>query len=229
VDIDRLLRWAPVKAKFGPTLPALLAPRIDSLPRTVSRVAAAVALVVVAAIVVVGLRSREPVFSHPGPPELRFSTKYSRALTREPATGSTLLSLRQNSVAGLAASFQIAVFHLPAYQGEVSGLLPVLAIRMINRLAAADSTFVLWSEGRTRINFVPGYTFTFQRTIEGQPYWGRDVLLTAHITGDREGLLISMLTDPGLLIDAKAQAPITPNSVATVGVLFDPLERLRFG
>jgi hypothetical protein len=35
-----------------------------------------------------------------------------------------------------------------------------------------------------------------------------------------------MLTDPALL--SAATRPITPDSVASVGVLFEPLERLRF-
>ena len=97
---------------------------------------------------------------------------------------------------------------------------------MIRHLQSSDASFVLWSQGRTRINLVPGYTFTFQQTIDGRPYWGRYVLLTPHISGDREGLLITMLTDPALL--KGATAPVTPDSVASVGVLFDPLERLRF-
>ncbi len=226
MDVGRLFRSAPVKPEFGPPLPELLRPRIDSLPRTVARLLVALAVVVVAVAVVIGLRLHDPVYSHSGPPA-SFSTSYSRAMTREPTGRGVLLSLRENSSVGLAASFQIATLHLPAYAGEISGLLPVLAVNLIHRLAASDPTFVLWSQGRTRVNLVPGYTFTFQRTIGGRPYWGRYDLLTPQIKGDREGLLISMLTDPALL--AAATPPITPDSVASVGVLFEPLERLRFG
>ena len=53
-----------------------------------------------------------------------------------------------------------------------------------------------WSRGRTRINLVPGYSFTYQRTIDGRVYWGRYVLITRNISGDRNGILISMLTRP---------------------------------
>jgi hypothetical protein len=228
VDVRQLLRSPPVKPQFGPTLPDLLAPRIDSLPRIVARILAALVVVVVVVVVMIVVRLHDPVYSYAGPPaSLKFNTSYSRAMTREPVRRPTLLALRQNSSVGLAASFEIATLRLPRYSGEISGLLPVIATNLIRHLTAADPSFVLWSQGRTRINLVPGYTFTFQRTIGGRPYWGRYVLLTPDISGDREALEISMLTDPALL--AVAKPPITPDSVASVGVLFEPLERLRFG
>lgn len=225
MDVNRLLRLAPVKQQFGPTLPQLLAPRIDSLPRTVARVLVAAAVAVVVLVVIAALRLHDPVYSHSGPPA-SFSTSYSRAMTREPTAPGVLLSLRENSSVGLAASFEIRTLRLPSYDGEISGLLPVVAIKLIQHLRATLPSFVLWSQGRTRINLVAGYAFTYQQTIGGRPYWGRYVLLTPQLKGDREGLLISMLTDPALL--AAATAPITPDSVASVGVLFEPLERLRF-
>jgi hypothetical protein len=228
VDVRQLLRSPPVKPQFGPTLPELLAPRIDSLPRIVARILTALGVVVVIVIVAIVVRLHDPVYSFAGPPaSLRFKTSYSRAMTREPVRPPALLMLRQNSSVGLAASFEIQTMRLPRYSGEISGLLPVLASSLIRHLEASEPSFVLWSQGRTRINLVPGYTFTFQRTIAGRPYWGRYVLLTPDISGDRDGLEISMLTDPALL--AAATPPITPDSVASVGVLFEPLERLRFG
>ena len=227
MDVGRLLRrGAPVKPEFEPTLPQLLGPRIDNLPRIVARTGALVAALVVALIVVLALRSRDPVFSYPGPPA--FNTTYSRSLTREPTPRGAIVLLEQHSSIGLAASFEITPLRLPRYSGEISGLLPVLAINLIHRLMAGDPTFKLQSHGRTRINFVPGYTFTYQRTIKGMVYWGRYVLITRDLTGDRQGLEISMLTDPTPLKLA-AVKPVSPDSMATVGVLFEPLERLRFG
>ena len=230
MQIGRLLRWAPVKAEFGPSLPQLLGPRIHSLPRIVARIGALLAVLVVALVVVLALRSRDPVFSYSGHPA--FSTIYSRVMTREPTPPGAIVLLEQHTSVGLEASFEITPFHVPAYSCvsppcEVSGWLPVVAINFIHRLMAADPTFKLQSHGRTRINFVPGYTFTFQRTIHGMVYWGRYVFITPHLTGDRVGLLISMLTDPTPL-KLVAIKPVTPDSVATAGVLFDPLERLRF-
>ncbi len=227
MDVGRLLRrGAPVKPEFEPTLPQLLGPRIDSLPRIVARAGALLALLAVAVIVVIALRSRDPVFSYHGQPA--FSTSYSRAMTREPTPRGAIVLLEQHSSVGLEASFEITPLRLPRYRGEISGLLPVLAINMIHRLMASDPTFKLQSHGRTRINFVPGYTFTYQRIINGMAYWGRYVLITPHLTHDRQGLLISMLSDP-TPVKLAAVKPVSPDSVATVGVLFDPLERLRFG
>jgi hypothetical protein len=226
MDIGKLLKTAPVKKQFAPSLPELLAPRIDSLPRIVLRIIAVGAVVLAVAVILLALRLQNPVFSYPGTPA--FSTSYTRAMTKEPPVAhGPILSLVQHSSVGLEASFQITTLSLPSYHGEISGLLPVMASAMITRMEAANASFVPWSRGRTRINLVPGYSFTYQVTIAGRPYWGRDVLITPHLKGDRRGLLISMLTDPTPLI-ATATKPVTPDSVGSVGVLFDPLERLRF-
>ncbi|HZL54165.1 MAG TPA: hypothetical protein VFC22_00935 [Solirubrobacteraceae bacterium] len=225
MDLGKLLKTAPVKGEFAPTLPQLLAPRIDSLPRIVLRVIVVAVLVIAAAAVLLDLRLRNPVFSYAGSPS--FSTTYSRTLTKEPTRAhGPILTLEQRSSAGLEASFQITTLGLPRYRGEVSGLLPVVASAMIARMEAANPTFLPYSRGRTRINLIPGYSFTYQETIGGRLYWGRDVLITPDITGDRKGLLLSMLTDPAPLADATK--PVTPDSVGSVGVLFEPLQRLRF-
>jgi hypothetical protein len=226
MDVNRLLRTAPVKQEFAPTLPQLLAPRIDTLPRIALRIIAAGALVVAVAVILLAVRLRDPVFSYHGTPA--FSTSYQRAMTKEPTSADgPILLLEQHSSIGLEASFQVSRLTLPAYHGEISGLLPVVAANMIARMKAADPTFQRWSDGRTRINLVPGYSFTYQRTINGRVYWGRDVLITPALSGDRQGLLITMLTDPTPLLTT-ATKPVTPDSVGSVGVLFDPFERLRF-
>ena len=221
-----LLRPPQLKPQFGPTLPELLAPRMANLPRIVKRVVAVLVAIVVAIVIVVVLRSQDPVFTHNGPPA-SFTTSYSRAFTREPVSGNVLLKLIQNSSVGLEASFEIQTLRLPRYGGEISGLLPVVASVMIARMQASDPSFIPWSRGRTRINKIPGYTFTFQRTIDGRRFWGRDVLITPHLQGDRSGLLMTMLTDPQPLLPI-ATKPVTPDSVGSVGILFEPYERLRF-
>jgi hypothetical protein len=227
VDVNKLLRTAPVKDEFAPTLPQMLAPRLDSLPRIVLRISAVLAVLVAVAVILVALRLHDPVFSYPGRPwPVRFSTIYPRALKKEPTPQGALLLLVQRSSIGLEASFEISPLTLPPYSGEISGELPIIASNMIARLQRSDPTFVPVSRGRTRINFVPGYTFTYERTIDGRRYWGRYVLITPRISADRRGLLISMLTDPTPLLPI-ATKPVTPDSVGSVGVLFEPLERLH--
>ena len=193
----------------------------------VKRVAAVAVLILIAVIVVLALRLRDPTFSYPAPRPIGFSTTYSRSFKREPQRPGVPLTLVQNSSIGLEASFQVRIINLPAYDGEISGLLPVLASNMMARMQAADPTFAAWSRGRTRINKIPGYTFSFQRIIGGRRFWGRIVLITRDIKNDRKGLLLTMLTDPTPLMPI-ATHPVNPDSVGTVGILFEPYERLHF-
>ncbi|HLW94914.1 MAG TPA: hypothetical protein VKS25_06035 [Solirubrobacteraceae bacterium] len=228
MDVRRIMaRSAPLKPEFGPTLPQLLAPRMHRLPLIVKRVAAVVVVILVVLIVVLALRLRDPTFSYPAPRPTGFSTTYSRSLKREPARPGVPLTLVQNSSVGLENFFQVKIIELPAYSGQISGLLPIIASNMITRMQAADPTFTPYSRGRTRINKIPGYTFTFQELRGGRRVWGRIVLITHDIDKDREGLLITMLADPTPL-GPIATRPVTPDSVGTVGVLFEPYERLKF-
>jgi len=222
-----MARSAPLKPAFGPTLPQLLAPRMHRLPLLVKRVGALVAVIVVIVIVVLALRLRDPTFSYSAPRPTGFSTTYSRSLKLQPARPGVPLTLIQNSSVGLENFFQVKIIKLPAYGGQISGLLPIVASNMITRMQAADPTFTPYSRARARINKIPGYTFTFQELSGGRRLWGRIVLITRDIRLDREGLLITMLADPTPLLPI-ATKPVTPDSVGTVGVLFEPYERLKF-
>jgi hypothetical protein len=226
MDIAKLLRLAPVKDEYGPSLAQLLAPRIDSLPRIVLRITGVVAVLVAIAVILLAVRLHDPVASSPHGSPVSFSTSYSRSMTKEPTPRGALLLLEQRSSIGLEASFEISLLRMPAYSGQISGLLPVMAQNMVTRLEKSDPSFIPYTQGRTRINFVPGYTFTYQRTIGGRIFWGRDVLITPNIKGDRYGLLITMLTDPTPILPV-ATKPDTPDSVGSVGVLFEPFERLH--
>ncbi|HEX4035711.1 MAG TPA: hypothetical protein VHX66_14805 [Solirubrobacteraceae bacterium] len=222
-----MARSAPLKPAFGPTLPQLLAPRMHRLPLLVKRVAAAVAVIIVIVVVVLALRLRDPTFSYAAPRPIGFSTIYPRSMKVQPPRPGVPLTLVQNSSVGLENFFQVKIIMLPAYGGEISGLLPIVASNMITRMQAADPTFVPWSRARTRINKIPGYTFTFKEIRGGRLLWGRIVLITRDIHGDRRGLLITMLADPTPL-EPIATRPVTPDSVGSVGVLFEPYERLKF-
>jgi hypothetical protein len=228
MDVRRIIaRSAPLKPAFGPTLPQLLAPRMHRLPLIVKRVAAVAVVIVVVVIVVLALRLRDPTFSYSAPRPIGFSTIYPRSMKLEPSRPGIPLTLVQNSSVGLENSFQVRIIELPAYSGEISGLLPILASNMITRMQAADPTFAPWSRARTRINKRPGYTFSFREIRGGRLLWGRIDLITRDIQGDRRGLLITMLADPTPL-EPIATKPVTPDSVGSVGVLFEPLERLKF-
>jgi hypothetical protein len=226
---DRLLRLAPVQERFGPSLPQLIAPRLDRLPAIARRVGAVLIVVLVGVIVALALRNQDPVFSWHGPP-VAFSTPYPRSMTREPTPRGAILLLAQHDASGrLVASFEVRPLALPAYSGEISASLAVAALNYIRSFtAAAGPTYRYGSSGRTRVYNLPGYTYTYSRYIGSTRYYGRVVWLTPQINGTR-GLLITMLTLPSALKAATAPAYPTPDDVGKLGsVLFEPLQRLRF-
>ena len=229
MDFDRLLRWAPVQERFGPSLPALLAPRLDRLPAIARRVGAVLALAVIAVIIAMVARNHDPVFSWPGPP-VAFSTPYPRSMTREPAPKGAILLLEQHDASGrLIASFEVTPLRLPPYGGEISASLAVTALNYIRAFTAASGpTYRYGSSGRTRIDNIPGYTYTYSRTIGGARYYGKVVWLTPQINGTR-GIVMTLVTLPSALKAATAPNYPTPDDVGKLGsVLFEPLERLRF-
>ena len=229
MDLDRLLRWAPIQQRFGPSLPALLAPRLHRLPAIARRVGAALVVLAIAVIIAVVLRNHDPVFSWSGPP-VAFSTPYPRSMTLEPAPRGAILLLEQHDSSGrLVASFEVSPLRLPAYGGEISGILAVTALNYIRAFTqAAGPTYRYGSSGRTRIDNLPGYTYTYSRSIDGTRYYGRVVWLTPQVTGKR-GLLMALLTLPSALKAATTPAYPTPDDIGKLGsVLFEPLQRLRF-
>ena len=232
MDFERLSRLAPVQARFGPTLPEVLVPRIDRLPAIARRVGAVALVIAAVVIVAVVLRSRDPVYhSPPGPATLRFSTSYPRTLKRVTPPPGSLLLLQQRDASGhLIASFEITPIRLPSYSGEISGLWPVYVWNYVQHLRSTLGAGVLeQSDGRTRIINTPAYTFSYSSTIGGRTYFGRVVFITRDLTGDRQGLALSMLITKTAMHAATHPIAPTPDQVGTVGVLFEPLERLRFG
>jgi hypothetical protein len=229
MDLGRLLRLAPVQERFGPSLPQILAPRLDRLPAIARRIAAGAALVAVAVIVALVLRSHDPTFTWRGAP-VAFTTPYPRSLTREPTPKGAIVLLAQHDASGaLVASYEVRPLTLPSYRGEISASLAVAALNYIRAFTAtAGPTYRYGSSGRTRVYILPGYTYTYSRDIGGARYFGRVVWLTPQINGTR-GLLITMLTLPSALRAATAPNAPTHDDVGRVGsVLFEPLQRLRF-
>jgi hypothetical protein len=229
IDLERLMvRAAPVQRRFGPSLPQLLAPRIDRLPAIARRVGLVLIAALVAAIVAYVLRGRYPAFSQRAP--VAFRLTYPPSLTREPTPRGALLLLELHDGSQLVDSLEISPLRLPAYGGEISGLLPVIAANYERRLAAAvGSTFVPWSLGRTRVINTPAFTFTYERMIDGTLYFGRVTFITKDISGDRHGLIVSLLTLPETLRPITNPARPTPDAVGMGGALADPYAGLHMG
>jgi hypothetical protein len=225
--IEQLRRTAPVQERYGPSLPQLIAPRIDRLPAIARRVGLVAAVVVGVVLVAVLLRSRDAVYTHTGAPA-NFSVSWPHSMTREPTPAGALLLLKQTDASGLVTSFEVTPLHLPQYFGEISGLLPIVAINYERRLEARyGALFTPWTLGRTRIINTAAFTFTYKLLVGSVTYYGRVVFITPHLQGDRSGLILSMLQLPKTLKQATAPAAPTPDAVGAGGSLQQPLQHLR--
>jgi hypothetical protein len=225
--VERLKRTAPVQERYGPSLPELLAPRIDRLPAIARRVALGVVVVVAVVLVAVFLRTRDATFTHRGAPA-NFTVSWPHSITRQPTPPGALLFLKQTDASGLVASFKVTPLHLPSYSGEISGLLPVIAINYERRLEQRyGALFTPWSLGRTRIINTAAFAFSYKLLVGSVTYFGRVVFITPHLQGDRSGLILSMLQLPHTLKQATAPAAPTPDAVGAGGSIQNPLQHLR--
>ena len=218
-----------MQERFGPSLPQVLAPRIDRLPALARRVGAVIALVILAVIIALVLRTRDPVYRGSVGP-VHFSVTWPHALTRETPARGELLSLRQQSGSSLLATFTVTPLHLAPYAGEISGQLPIVAINYERGLERRyGALFTPWSLGRTRIINTAAFTFTYKLVQGGETYFGRVVFITPHLSGDRTGLILSMLQGRPHVILREATAPAapTPDAVGAGGSLQEPLQHLR--
>ena len=184
MDLGRLLRWAPVQERYGPSLPALLAPRLHRLPSIARRAGAVLALVLIAVVVATVLRSHDPVFSWPGPP-VAFSTPYPRSMTRERAPRGAILLLAQHDASGgLTASFEVSPLRLPPYGGEISASLAVTALNYIREFTRPPGRPTVLRELRgARDRQHPGLHLHLLAVLGGVRNYGKVVWLTPTLHG----------------------------------------------
>lgn len=209
---------APIlKPEFGPTLHEILAPRWRraSPGRRRALEALAVLLVLVAAVIAI-LYPRDGWVLHHSR-ATTFNTRYPRAMHRvSPEPGEYV------RIEGAGATFVLSPLHLPPYSGEVSGVEPLYAGSYISALAARTPGFELQSEGKTRVDTTPGYTFTYSSGPQSQRLFSRVVFLTPAIVSSRDGVTMTMTIPPNL------NDP-TPDQVSISDVLQEPLRSFRFG
>ena len=207
----------PIKPEYGPTLGRMLSPRWragSSLMRgMVLAVVAGLVLLAVAAF----LTLENAHYSRGGATPFSFS--YRGLYKVEPETGSYVRLERHSSDGRLLDSFAVRPLRIPPYVGGQTGALALYAESYIRRLRSRDADFVLYGEGKTRVNTVPAYEVLYTATVQGQTMWGRDVQLLAQQPGAREGVDIVMQTTP----TADPQVT-TPLEVASDGVLLKPLK-----
>jgi hypothetical protein len=184
------------------------------------RVAAIACLVVLAALAVFALTHEVDDGGgtrvvHRG--NVPFNLRYPDTMRRlAPATGELMHLKREGR-----EEFIVEPLSLPAYKGDVGGLLPVLASRELEALRKRFPALEPVEEGKTRINRIAGYSMVFRASRKPRLY-GRLVLLPQPLPGARDGVKILALATPDGGADKAAD-------VAQNGELKIPYRSFRFG
>ena len=202
-----------VRPAFGPTLPQLLGPRRWRVVRAIS-IAVAIA---VAAIVVAGRASssERAVIGHGTP---SFNYTYAAPLRR---VGATDVEDVRSGV--FVQSMTVRTLRLPAYRGDASGTLAILADALSSRLAAEHPGFTSVSEGRARINDNPGYYIAWEAMLGKRRLFGRDYMLVpGETTAPRSGVRLELLS-------TYAGGVSGADDVGRAGKLKQTLRSFRFG
>lgn len=214
---------AHVKPVYGPTLPDLARARFGARRRGLRTAAVLLALAVAALLLVLVVRSgASTIRSSAG--TVRFSFEYA-GLRRERAPASDALLLARYKGSRLVAEMALAPLRLAASAGQATGVEPLMAANYMRSLAARTPGLRLQNTGPTIVNGLPGYNFTYTRTIRGDEYFGRVIFLTA--AGRREGVIVSLLAQPVLsgIIGGTASdltGALYEPGQGGVGVLFQP-------
>jgi hypothetical protein len=118
-------------------------------------------------------------------------------------------------------SFVVEPLKLPAYKGDVGGILPVVATREIEALKKRFPALEPVEEGKGRINQAAAYSVVFRASRKPRLY-GRLVLLPQPVPGARDGVKLLLLATP----EAGAGKA---SDVGTRGQLKTPYRSFRFG
>lgn len=208
----------PLKAQYGPTLGALVAPRWHTARPAWRALAVATGMAVLALVGYVALNLLDASYSHGAP--VPFSFKYKGLYRTTPDPGGYVKVTRESD-GHLEDSYAVAPFRVGPYTGNVSGALPVAAATYAQTLAHRFAGFRFEGEGKTRISStLGGYELLYSASIDGRPIHGRDVMLLPARSGEHEGVVVEMLSGE----------PVTVSEpVASSGVLEVPLKSFSFG
>jgi hypothetical protein len=207
-----------VAEEFRPTLREELARHRPFTRRAI------VALLVLVALAWVGFVLRPTAkgipYVHRGDPV--FNLRYGAGFTRMPAAADEYLHIRRKPRGRVLDSFAIGPLKLPPYQGDVNGLLPVYAERVLTELRNAHPDLKLIEEGKARVNLVVGYSLLFQAGRGKDRMFGREILLPQPTPGARTGVRMALRTWRG-------SGVTDPRSLGAVGSLRIPYRSFRYG
>ena len=208
-----------VAPEFRPTLRDELAPLRPALRRAVVIGLVAVLLVLAVAGFVASRPNGVHVVAHR---PVTWNLYHPRALRQTRAPAGELLHLEHRGARGrLISLFVVEPLRLPAYRGNVGGLLPVVADKELAALRARIPGVVALEEGKARDNTATGYQILF-RVSRRPKVWGRLVMLVKPGKRSRAGVRLLLLGTP-------RGGNTKYTDVGNAGELRDPYRTFMFG
>jgi hypothetical protein len=207
-----------VAEEFRPTLREELARRRPGTRRAIMAVLVLIALAYL--VWVLKPQSTGERYIHHAAPV--FNLRYGPGFTKLQPEHGEVLHLRRRPRGRDLDVFTVSRLTLPPYKGDVNGLLPVYAERVLTELRAAYPGLKLVDEGKARVNLVPGYSLLFRVGSGRNRMYGREILLPDPTPGARAGVRIGLRTYRGSGINQ-------PDDLGAVGALKTPYRSFRFG
>lgn len=153
-------------------------------------------------------------------PAPTFNLRYPDAFERVGAGQGQFLHLQRRNARGrVVDEFTVSRLSLPAYSGDVGGLLPVYA-EQLAELRRTYPDLELVEEGKARVNLVAGYSILFRTGAGRDRMYGREVLLPE--PGTRTGVRMALRTWRG-------SGVAEPRELGAVGALRIPYRSFRYG
>jgi hypothetical protein len=212
----------PMKSEYGPTLGRLLAPRWNVAPRLARLAAITIGVGLVVVLIGAGLTLENARYSHGGP--VPFSFAY-RDLYRVPPEPGGYVKVESRWPNGeLKYSYAVDPLRLPPYSGELTAEIPLFATSYANALSRRYRDFALSGEGKSKINnTLTGYQVAYSAILDGEPVYGRDILMVPQGSGVRDGVVIRILAATSANVQVTS-----PREVAQTGILLRPLKTFSF-
>jgi hypothetical protein len=155
-------------------------------------------------------------------PAPTFNLRHAPAFQRLPPEHDEILHIRRRIAGRTVDAFSVSRLTLPPYRGDVGGLLPVYAERVLAELRAAYPGLELVEEGKARVNLVPGYSILFRVGRGQHRMYGREVLLPEPGAATRTGVRIALRTWKGSGVSE-------PRLLGARGALKTPYRSFRYG
>lgn len=176
---------------YGPALPELVRARFGLGARAVALVFAAVVVVVVVAGLALHRVGAEPSFSHGG--AVPFSLSYGAPLHRVAPGPGEILRLEAHRDGRVIESVVVRPVRLPPYSGASTGVVPLVAGRLVQQLAAREPGAVPAGEGRLNPGVTPLYGVGYVARRGSGTVYGLEAIAVPDRPGARDGVRLSLV------------------------------------